>query len=263
MKVPLWLILMAAFAIFLALVLSSSSCSKNQETIVPDTTSGLQVWLHRVNSIEKAIHFRDQFQGYELDVHYIPDSGTFFVKHDAETPDTMKFIRWLAGFPHPEGLSYWLDFKNLQPDIAPVARAELIRICSLFGLTRRIVVESSSPESVILFDTLNFLPSFYIPTFDPSSITPDEESYYQGFINDRVQQYGLRTISGYSMQLPFMQKWFPQLHKLTWYLDSTDPAIQDSIIAGVRKDTTVWVVLISENFSPLAEGSGHPQESDH
>jgi hypothetical protein len=243
-------------ALTAGLLLLMVSCSKDEPAGPGPEHRELQVWLHRVNTIEKARFFRTSFTGYELDVRYNSDSGTYFVKHDAELPDTLRFTRWLAGFSHPEELSYWLDFKNLEPGIAPAAYTELIRIREQFGLERMIVVESSSPESLVRFDTLNFFPSYYIPTFDPSAITPEQDTVYRDFIQSAVA-CGLSTISGYSMQLPFMQKWFPSFNKLSWYLDSTDPVLQDSVISEVKKDTTVYVLLITKDFMKEASIPGN------
>jgi hypothetical protein len=241
------------FALTGGVMLLPVSCTKDEPASSAPAPRELQVWLHRVNSIEKAQYFLASFTGYELDVRYNSDSGTYFVKHDAEVPDTLRLTRWLAGFSHPEGLSYWLDFKNLEPGIARAALDELLRIRNHYGLERMIVVESGSAESLVVFDTLNFFPSCYIPTFVPSGITPEQEIQYRDFISSAVETWGLRTISGYSMQLPFMQEWFPSLHKLSWYLDSTDPVVQDSVISEVKKDTTVYVLLITKDF--MKEGA--------
>jgi hypothetical protein len=230
------------------LILHTVSCKKDSTSPVPVKRT-LQVWLHRVNTISKAQHFQNSYTGFELDVHYDTVVKTFIVKHDATDTSTLTFSAWLSAITDPGRLGYWLDFKNLDADNKDLALPELLRIRQNFGLDKKvIVVESSSPSSLIKFDTLNFCTSYYIPTFDPSGITQEEELSYMNFIDENTSPYRIGTISGYYNQHGFMQKWFPQMNKLLWYLDSTDPAIKDSIIRETRKDITVEVLLVAEDY---------------
>ncbi len=232
------------------------SCTKDSadETPLP-VTRQMQVWLHRVNSIEKAQHFQELYAGFELDVHYEPAFQTYVVKHDFGDTSTLTFSRWLGGINHPERLGYWLDFKNLSPDNGAAALAELLRIRETFNLkTHPIVVEASYPLVLKPFDTLNFRPSYYIPWFDPTLLTTEDELMYRDLILERVTAGDNGTISGYSDQHGFMQKWFPDMNKLLWYLDSYDPVLQDSVIALTMKDPKVEVLLVAEDY-PLQKSN--------
>jgi hypothetical protein len=230
------------------LILHTVSCKKDSTSPVPGERT-LQVWLHRVNNISKALHFQYNYTGFELDVHYDTTVKTFIVKHNPTDTSTLTLSAWLSAITDPGRLGYWLDFKNLDAENKDLALAELLRIRKNFALDKKIiVVESSNPVNLIKFDTLNFLTSFYIPTFDPSGIIQEEELSYRDFIDEYISQTGIGTISGYYMQHGFMQNWFPQMNKLLWYLDSTDPAIKDSIIGETRKDITVEVLLVAEDY---------------
>jgi hypothetical protein len=230
------------------LLLQSVSCRKNETDLIPLSRS-LQVWLHRCNTIDKAQRFQYAYTGLELDVHFDTVAGTFIVKHDASDTSTLTLSTWLSAITDPGRLGFWLDFKNLSSETGAAALAELRRIRQAFNLTRHIiVVESWNPPYLPPFDTLNFRISFYIPVFDPSLITPEEELAYRDYIFGYVSETGIETISGYYVQHSFMQKWFPDMNKLLWYLDSYDPAIKDSIIKETRKDPTVEVLLVSENY---------------
>lgn len=226
------------------------SCEKNsQPPPVTPVQRTLQVWLHRVNSISKAQHFQYDYSGFELDVHFDTSARTFIVKHDATDTSTLTLSTWLSSITDPARLGYWLDFKNLDPTIKDPALAELLRIRQTFGLnTKTIVVESSNPSCLIKFDTLNFRPSFYIPTFDPSVTSPEDELVFKNFIQENISQSGIKTISGYSMQHEFMQEWFPTMNKLLWYLDSTDINAKNAIIAETEKDNTVEVLLVAVDY---------------
>jgi len=230
------------------MILHTVSCKKDTTSPVPVKRT-LQVWLHRVNTISKAQYFQNSYAGFELDVHYDTSFKTFLVKHDATDTTTLTLSAWLSAITDPGRLGYWLDFKNLDADTKDLALPELLRIRKNFGLDKKvIVVESSSPSSLVKFDTLNFCTSYYIPTFDPSGITQEEELSYRDFIDENTSPYGIGTISGYYNQHGFIQKWFLQMNKLLWYLDSTDPAIKDSIIGETRKDNTVEVLLVAEDY---------------
>lgn len=236
---------------FWILVLITLLISCKKEEVVPDPPAPrvMEVWLHRVNTIDKAIFYRDAYTGYELDVHFDTTTGTYLVKHDFADTTILPFSTWLAAIEKPEELGYWLDFKNLSYEFRMEALAELLRIRNAFNLKKYpIVVEASNPTCLPPFDTLNFVPSFYIPTFDPALLTPEEELAYKEYIAGYLNETGVQTISGYSFQHMFMQTWFPSMNKLLWYLDSVDPAIKDSVIAETRKDLTVEVLLVGEYY---------------
>ena len=223
------------------------SCHKDEPVPTPVKRS-LQVWLHHCNTIMKAQNFQYAYSGLELDVHFDTTAGTFIVKHDASDTSTLTLSTWFGSLTDPGRLGFWLDFKNLAPVNKAAAFAELVRIREAYHLVaNHIIVESSDPSCLPLFDTLNFLVSFYIPYFDPSTLTPEEQIPYKDYIEGLVSEYGIRTISGYEMQHGFMQQYFPDMNKLLWYLDSFDPEMQDSVISVVKQDTTVQVLLIAVN----------------
>jgi hypothetical protein len=230
------------------LLLQATSCRKDSSGPVPITRS-LQVWLHRVNTIEKAQHFQDSYSGFELDVHFDTCQQTFIVKHDAADTSTLTLPVWLGSVDKPERLGYWLDFKNLCSENGDAALNELLRIRQAFNLTNHpIVVESGFPPALVAFDTLNFRTSYYIPWSDPGGITTVEEETWKNYIQGYLSSTGIETISGYYHQHDLMQRWFPGVNKLLWYLDSYDPAVKDSIIVLTKKDATVEVLLVGEDY---------------
>jgi hypothetical protein len=238
-----WINSLAVLLLFLLMI----SCQKDEVVPTPISRS-LQVWLHRCNTIAKAQNFQYAYSGLELDVHFDTTAGTFIVKHDASDTSTLTLSTWFGSLIDPGRLGFWLDFKNLSPGNKSAALAELLRIRNAYHLVvNTIVVESSDPSCLPGFDTLNFLVSFYIPYFDPSTLTPEEQIPYRDYIEGFVSEYGIRTISGYNMQHEFMKEYFPQMNKLLWYLDSFNPALQDSVINVVKQDSTVQVLLIAVN----------------
>jgi hypothetical protein len=238
------------------LLLQTVSCTKDPITPNPVPRS-LQVWLHHVNTTDKSQYFQNTYNGFELDVHFDTTAGTFIVKHDFNDTTTLTFSAWLTAITDPGRLGYWLDFKNLESWNKTAALSELLRIRTQFDLTHHpVVVESSCPACLPPFDTLNFRVSYYIPTFNPATLSEEEELAYRDFIEEAFLPYGIGTISGYSFQHGFMQKWFPDMNKLLWCLDVYDPAIKDTI-TKISKDPTVEVLLVSENY-PVFYHNGHP-----
>jgi hypothetical protein len=234
--------------LLLPVLFFTPSCKKESPDPVPAPQS-LQVWLHRVNTIGKAQHFRNNYSGFELDVHYDTVVKTFIVKHNATDTSTLTLPVWLSFISSPEKLGYWLDFKNLTPENGPAALSELLRIRQAFNLEEHlIVVESDNTPALPPFDTLNFRISFYIPWFDPEGITPEQEEAWKDYIQANVTSTGIKTISGYSFQHDMMTKWFPEMNKLLWYLDSYDQALKDSVITLTRKDASVEILLVAEDY---------------
>jgi hypothetical protein len=236
-------ITLVMFSMFMSWMISS--CTKETET----TDREMKVWLHRVNTVSKAQHFQFSYSGFELDVHFDMSAGTFIVKHDAADTTTLTLEIWLSSITDPSRLGYWLDFKNLDSLNKGKALTEMLRIRQEFALTKEtIVVESSSPVNLAGFSQLNFRTSYYIPFFYPDSITAEQETYYREEIGENINESGIQTISAYSLQHEFMKRWFTPMNKLLWYIDSYDPAVKDSVIAAIRKDPTVEILLVTENF---------------
>jgi hypothetical protein len=236
-------------------LLQTVSCKHDPVTPDPLPRS-MEVWLHHVNTTDKARHFQNAYSGFELDVHYDLSAGTFIVKHDFTDTTSLTLSTWLSAITDPGRLGFWLDFKNLLPENQAAALAELLRIRNQFGLIHHpVVVESYQPDWLPPFDTLNFRVSYYIPTFNPATITEAEELEYREIIQGVALKDGIGTISGYSFQHGFMQKWFPDMNKLLWCLDVYDPAIKDTI-TEIRKDPTIEVLLVSETY-PLSNYTGH------
>ncbi len=232
----------------LLMIFQITSCKKDSVWQEPASRT-LKVWLHRVNWINKAQHFQYSYSGFELDVYYDTVLNTFIVKHDATDTTTLTLSTWLTAITSPSRLGYWLDFKNLDSLNKDKAFTELLRIRQNFSLDKEIiVVESCNPVNLIKFNTLNFRPSYYMPVFDPDTITREQETWYRDFTQNYLDRSGIGTISANSIQHDFMQKWFPKVNKLLWYLDSYDPAIKDSVIKATGKDPTVEVLLVPEDY---------------
>jgi len=238
-------------------ILLLTSCEKIRTPVTP-VNRPLKVWLHRANTIDKARHFQYQYSGLELDVHYDTVYHTFLVKHDASDTTVLFLTAWLSALDDPGHLGFWLDFKNLSADNMLAASRELLRIRDLYNLTRQtIVVESPSPEYLHPFDTLNFRISFYIPTFDPSTVTPEEELNFRNFINSNIEETWIRTLSADYVQHGFMQQWYPRMNKLLWYLSSWDQHVKDSVINVTRRDFTVEVLLVGEGYGSILLPEAH------
>lgn len=225
-----------------------ASCTKDDpEPQPPLTNRPLEVWLHRVNTVEKALKYQYKYSGFELDVHYDEETSALLVKHDFGDTTRLTLRDWFRGLAAPASLGYWFDMKNLSASNASAIYHAMKEIRNRFGLYwRPLIIESSDPASLPVFDTLNFRISYYIPTFNPASLTPEEEQAYKTFIDAAIASSETSTISGYSMQHDFMKTWYPGMNKLLWFLDSFDPEIKNDVIKATAKDPTVEVLLVAE-----------------
>ena len=246
--------------ILLEVVFGACEKSDHYYSLLPE--SRMQDWLHSVNSLDKMNAFRYHYKGFELDVHFNSDSSCFFVKHDVEEPDTLPLWKLMKHLEQPDNFGLWFDFKNLDSSNLIPSLQEFLYLREAFHLRGLIIIESMNFSFLSLFDTLNFKASYYIPTFDPQTLTPEEEFYYVDLITKAVEVSKVSTISAYTMQHDFMMKHFRNMNKLLWYLDSTDPEIKRKIIKETAEDPTVEILLVRESgpiISFSVPPSGHAQ----
>src|SRR6185369_9050299 len=47
-----------------------------------------KIWVHRVNSLERYDLLKDKFDGFEADLSFQPETGSFFIYHPPLTGET-------------------------------------------------------------------------------------------------------------------------------------------------------------------------------
>ena len=214
------------------------SCSKTAE-------KPSKVWLHRANDVAKARYFQDKYAGFEVDVHFVDSLNTFVVQHDFGANSKLRLEDWFASIDNRSNLGFWIDFKNLDYSNMKAAAKELARLRKTYKLKGMIIVESSDPECLKVFDNLNFRTSYYIPYINPKELNQEELQDYTNSIRRNVKKNNLNTISGFYSQYQYMIDSFPELHKLTWYERTWDTAVRNYYINLANEDPKTDVILIA------------------
>lgn len=206
-----------------------------------------KVWLHRANDIAKAKHFQNQYAGLEVDVHFVDSIGTFIIKHDAGESSTVQLEDWFASLDQRSTLGFWIDFKNLDESNRDASAKEMARLREVYDLNGMIIVEASKASCLKAFDDMGFRTSYYIPDFVPEQISHEKLQELTDCIRNKIETYGLETISGYSFQYQFMKDSFPEMRKLIWY-ELYDANTRDAFIKLVDEDDNTDVILVAERY---------------
>lgn len=230
-----------ASVIGLMLLLAITACKRPE--LPPDAS---RVWLHRVNSIEKAQRFQYDYPGFELDVHYCDSLHTFLIKHDADETSTLTLDAWCAAIDNISALGLWFDFKNLDSNNREAALACLRQLRDDFHLEGKLYVESPRYHELQAFKEAGFRVSYYIPFFLPQETDSALCQQYRNEIQNAILT-GVTAISGYDFQYDFMKTEFPAQTKLIWTIDP-DTVAHAALLRKLEPDTTVDVILLPNNL---------------
>lgn len=117
-------------------------------------------WLHRVNSPLKMKEFIEKYRGFEMDVIYNEEAGTFNNSHDAE--DGFVFLKdTLAQYKSNKGI--WFDIKNLTKTNSSNAEACLSRLIADSGVNKKdAIVESHCLPCLNIFASKGWKTAYYI-----------------------------------------------------------------------------------------------------
>lgn len=236
--------------ILIITILSLQGCTKDYEEPIPvPPPHKIEIWAHRCNSVEKAERLKYLVHGLELDVHFNSMNNSFFVKHDFTQPDTLLLSEYLIRIAEFHDLKYWLDFKNLSIDNQYAALLRLSTVADSLGIEKSHFIIEGHASSLSNFKNEGYYTSYYIPTFNPLQLTEEEKESMAADIQTTINTWPANAISGYYEQLEFMQQYFPDHPKLTWFLtENTSPSVLDSIINQANQDTTVKVLLLPESL---------------
>ena len=141
----------------------------------------VKVWLHRVNSVERAVRMAKQFRGMEIDVMYDSAADAFDVGHPPTPSIGLSLDRLLGTVPDVAGHYFWIDFRNLTNANAPAACTRLVAIARKYNLISHMIVESVHPTALVCFTDSGFHTSYYLfPEVSlPAMSTEQRSAYYE------------------------------------------------------------------------------------
>lgn len=122
-----------------------------------------KIWVHRVNSIEKAREVSGTFYGIETDVVFHSSAGVFDVTHPPVVSIGLTLDALMSAVKGQD-TKLWIDFKNLSKENGLASLARLNTLCAKHNIDRKdIIVESIFSPLLQPFSLSGYKTSFYIP----------------------------------------------------------------------------------------------------
>ena len=206
-----------------------------------------KIWLHRVNSIERAKLMQDNYIGFEIDIIWDSDSCLFYIAHDPHPEIYVTLENYFDNINNCHGRYFWLDFKNLNEENLVLALEYLLKLTKKHNIDiKNVIVESMSPDILSNFTTAGFSTSFYLPIWDfnPYTSTETEITEYAKLIDSLLQNSNVNYLSSDFLSYHFIKKYFPDSHFLLWHLKES--RLTPYVRKKLTKDKNVKVILTHE-----------------
>jgi hypothetical protein len=175
-----------------------------------------RTWVHRVDSVPRALALQQEHRGFEIDVVFRPETNSFDVGHPPTPSINLSLADLIGALERPSDRYYWIDFKNLDADNQRAAAAALRAIADRFGVVDRMVVESRSPQFLGAFKAAGFYTSFYLPAANPYRMTAGERSELLKAIRSGLEHGTVNAVSADHAMYEFIAKYVPGYDILLW-----------------------------------------------
>jgi hypothetical protein len=207
----------------------------------------VKVWLHRVNSVDRATRMAKRYRGLEIDVMYDSAAAYFDVGHPPVPSAGLSLDRLFAVVPDITTHYFWLDFKNLTDGNAQAACGTLLAIARKRGIVSHVIVESTNPRALGCFTANGFYTSYYLfPDLDPHTMAPDQlrKSYEE--VKTNLAASDVSAVSSSYRSLPFIEAYLPDSDILLWYLEPRGSLRYHAALAYLERNPRVKVILVKE-----------------
>ncbi|OEW68598.1 hypothetical protein AJN61_05605 [Campylobacter sp. BCW_4325] len=129
-----------------------------------------KIWLHRTNDLKKFNDFKEKYQSFEVDVHYLAEKNYFDIGHDGggesiflNLKDLLKLAVIRDEEIRPLQTKLWIDFKNLNEYNMQKSLQTLLGICKETGFNiKNLIVESPNYKFLGIFKSHGFYTSYYL-----------------------------------------------------------------------------------------------------
>ena len=174
-------------------------------------------WTKAINTIALMNKVNKESSGLECDVYFDQNKNDFDVHHDEDRSIGLNLDDLLEVY-HARNLqaAVWFDFKNLDTINKTASLTELIRLRKKYGLTNKILVESSKANLLKDFGDSGFFTAYYTPMFNPYLINDDSVVRWVDSLSAVINNSTVNALSGYYFQYPFLHRYFPNYPILIW-----------------------------------------------
>jgi heptose-I-phosphate ethanolaminephosphotransferase len=207
----------------------------------------VKVWLHRVNSVERAVRMAKQFRGMEIDVMYDSAANSFDVGHPPAPSIGLSLDRLLGAVPDVAGHYFWIDFRNLTNTNAPAACTRLVAIARKYNLISHMIVESVHPTALACFTDNGFRTSYYLfPEVSLPAMNTAQRTAYYAEVKAGLAASNVNALSMSYESLPFVDRYFPDADVLTWYRERDRNLRYYVTLAYLKARSRIQVILIRQ-----------------
>ena len=212
-----------------------------------DAEFPVKVWLHRVNSVQRAVRMAQQYRGMEIDVMYDSAADSFDVGHPPAPSNGLSLDRLFAAVPDVESHYFWIDFRNLTDANARAACARLVAIARKHGIVSHLIVESVHPTALACFTDSGFYTSYYLfPEISLRAMNTEQRTAYYEEVKAGLAASKVNALSMSYESLPFVDRYFPDADVLLWYRDRPRNLRYYATLAYLKARSRVQVILIRQ-----------------
>ena len=175
-----------------------------------------KVWIHRVNTIERARIILTKFAGIEIDVVYDSSLDVFDVRH-RDIPSVGLYLeRYFDELDKGNKPLYWIDIKNLNRQNELEQFVKLNRLAEKYNLKKRMIVESPNTVSLTRFTDAGFITSYYLPHFDLKSASSEDIVNWINTVKDAIRKSRIHAISADYKMYPLIEKYLNDADSFLW-----------------------------------------------
>jgi hypothetical protein len=193
--------------------LSSLDCQAQGQA---STFNCLQkIWAHRVNSLERYDLLKDKFDGFEADLSFQPETGTFFIYHPPLTHET-------AILPLSEYLKHadlrqkriWFDTRYVGVCYIRQALESISKNDDTMAVKKACIFELYDAAAAAIFSQHGYNSSFNAS--EEIQLALQKDTLLRDSINKELSQ--VAYVSQDAEYLPVIKKIFPGKQLVTWEL---------------------------------------------
>ena len=208
-----------------------------------------KVWVHRANSVERAVLMAKDYKGLEIDVVYDSTGRYFDVGHPPEPSAGISLEHVLLAIPDVSSHFFWLDFKNLSEANTTESCEVLVSLARRFNIIRNTIVESPNPKALSCLTEAGFYTSYYLFAeldFDDVRVMSGEQlTQYYKEVQTNLLGATVNAVSADYRYLPFIEKYVPDRDILLWYLEDKRTLSYHFLLGHLRLNARIKVILIS------------------
>lgn len=207
---------------------------------------GYILFIHAVNSPQRARAKDARYSGMEMDINRLPD-GTLVLAHDPtrfKNASTLQDV-WSA-LKTPAQKTYWLDLK------IPLTQAdidELVRTAAQFNIPKtHLFFETEGGETARLLTQNGFPVLLQTPDgFDEDGGDPARRAALNARLAQELAEYHPAAVAGSLGKYPYLRAYFPQINKAIYTSTTKRPSLKKTFLAqAMKKDPTVKIFMLDE-----------------